>query len=205
MDIKQISNKLKDQLLAVKPSRDWTMEYRPCQVKLKNGEILDRVYLSASEPYMRTWGVMPDQDSGKKYVLIEDVEEIKESPYRMPVHLANKLYKAGESGMGYCLYKMQFDNGKTIEVSSGNAVDFPPIPNGLKSENIKDVFPHEGSRKNPINSHDYTWCLFKWEIPEIGKEETTANIDYTSMAADVQPDKMVPKSNFWSKLKSLWS
>jgi hypothetical protein len=100
MDIKEISDKLKNQLLEIKPSKDWTMEYRPCQVKLRNGEILDRVYLSESETYMKTWGVMPDQDGGKRYVLIEDVEEIKESPFRMPVNLANKLYEAGESGMG---------------------------------------------------------------------------------------------------------
>ena len=32
-----------------------------------------------------------------------------------------------------------------------------------------------------------------------------ANNGYTTMAADMQNDKTVPKSNFWSKLKSLWS
>lgn len=205
MDIKEISDKLKNQLLEVKPSRDWTMEYRPCKVKLNSGEILDRVYLSESEAYMKTWGVMPDQDSGKRYVLIEDIEEISESPFRMPVDLANKLYEAGESGMGYCLYKMKFDNGKTVDVVTGNAVDFPPFPNGLRTENIKDVFPHQGSRKNPTNSPDYTWCLFKGEMPEMEKEKKAANNGYTTMGANVQKDKTEPKSNFWSKLKNLWS
>jgi hypothetical protein len=83
-----------------------TMEYRPCQVTLKNGETFDNVYVQEEQSYLKAWGVMPDADRGKKYLLIEDVIEIKESPYRLRPRLANKLYEAGESGMGYCLYKL---------------------------------------------------------------------------------------------------
>jgi len=137
------------------------MEYRPCRLKLKNGEIIDRVYVSEVESYMKVWGVMPDQDAGKQYALIEEVESIQEYPKRMPVKLANKLYEAGESGMGYLLYKIEFDNGQTIDVATGNAVDFPPIPDGLTKENIKEVYPHQGSRENPTHSPSYTWCLYK--------------------------------------------
>jgi hypothetical protein len=36
-------------------------------------------------------------------------------------------------------------------------------------------------------------------------EQKVHNNGYTTMAADVQNDKTVHKSNFWSKLKSLWS
>jgi len=204
MDVNEITDELKHQLLEVKPSKDWTMEYRPCQVKLKNGEMLDRVYVAEVETYMNSWGVMPDQDSGKRYILIEEVEEILESPFRMPVELANKLYDAGESGMGYCLYKIMLDNERTIDVLSGNAVDFPPLPNGLKTENIKEVFPQQGSRKNPIDSPKYTWCLFKGEMPKIKKEKTAANNGYTTMANESLSKKTVNKSNLWSKLKRLW-
>ncbi|AEA42810.1 hypothetical protein [Fluviicola taffensis] len=38
-----------------------------------------------------------------------------------------------------------------------------------------------------------------------GKENTTANIGYTAMADEVQEGKSVIKSNFWSKVKSMWS
>lgn len=38
-----------------------------------------------------------------------------------------------------------------------------------------------------------------------GRENTTANIGYTAMADEVQEGKSVIKSNFWSKVKSMWS
>ena len=191
MDIKEISKHLKAQLLDITPSRDWSMEYRPCQLRLKNGEIIDRVYVSEVDAYMKTWGVMPDQDEEKKYVLIEEVESINEYPNRMPVELADKLYEAGESGMGYCLYKIKFDNGQTIDVVTGNAVDFPPIPDGLTKENIKDVFPHQGSRKNPTESPDYTWCLFKGQMPKMKEKK--------------QLTMAIPNKGFIAKLKNLFS
>ena len=202
MPVEEISKELKQQLLAVKPSRHWTMEYRPCQVKLQNREIVDRVYVAEVATYMEIWGVMPDEDKTKKYILIEEVAEILESPSRMPVELANKLYEAGESGMGYCLYQMKLDNGQTIDVLSGNAVDFPPIPNGLTTENIKEVFPHQGTRKNYANSPDFTWCLFKGEMPKLknDKEKTAANYSHTTKTAELRN-----KQGFWSKLKNMWS
>ena len=104
---------------------------------------------------------MPDTDRGKKYVLIEEVVEIKESPNRLHPGLANKLYEAGESGMGYCLFKILFDNGQTLDVASGNAIDFVPALPGLTTKNIKDVLPHEGSRKNFTKGLEYYWCLYK--------------------------------------------
>lgn len=114
-----------------------------------------------------------------RYVLIEDVTEIKESPNRLRPELANKIYNAGESGMGYCLYKLVLDNGQTIDVGVGNAVDFVPLPEGLTTKNIKDVLPHQASRKNFVNGPEYYWCLFKGDIPKIyadniDEEETTA-------------------------------
>ncbi len=110
---------------------------------------------------------MPDADSGKKYLLIEDVVTITESPNRLQANLANKIYKAGESGMGYCLYKLILDNGQIIDVCAGNAVDFAPLPSGLTSKNIKDVLPGQGSRTKFVNSPEYYWCLFKGDIHTI--------------------------------------
>ncbi len=166
MIVNKITDRQREQLVKVTPSKDGLMEYRPCQVMLKNGLRLDNVYIQEEQSYIRTWGVMPDADAGKRYILIEDVIEIKESSCRLQPELANKIYDAGESGMGYCLYKLVFDDGQSIDVCAGNAVDFAPLPEGLTTKNIKDVLPHEGSRNMCVNAPEYYWCLFKSDIPK---------------------------------------
>jgi hypothetical protein len=164
MIITQISESQKEQLLKVPPSYDGIMDYRPCQVTLSNGEIFDNVYVQEEQSYLKAWGVLPDADQGKRYLLIEEVIQIIESPNRLQQSLANKLYAAGETGMGYCLYKLVLDNGQTIDVCTGNAVDFVPLPQGLTTKNIKDVLPNQASRKVFVNAPDYYWCLFKCKI-----------------------------------------
>ena len=124
MVINRLTAKQKEQLLQVKPSQNHFMDYRPCQVILKNGTIIDNVYIQEEQSYTKVWGVMPDLDRYKKYILIEDIEEIRESPNRLQPELATKLYKGGESGMGYCIFKLVFDNGQTLDVATGNAIDF---------------------------------------------------------------------------------
>lgn len=66
--------------------------------------------------------------------------------------------------MGYCLYQLVLDNGQQIDVCTGNAVDFVPLPQGLTTTNIKDVLPHQGSRENFVRAPEYYWCLFKSDI-----------------------------------------
>jgi hypothetical protein len=51
-----ISEGLFRQLLEVEPSRDGEMEYRPCRVRLTDGQTLDRVYVSDATKYLGTWG-----------------------------------------------------------------------------------------------------------------------------------------------------
>jgi hypothetical protein len=93
--------------------------------------------------------------------LIEEVDQVRDSPNRLQPQFANKLYQAGESGMGYCVFKLVFDNGETLDVVSGNAIDFIPLPVGLTTTNIKDVLPHEGSRKDFAKGLSYYWCLYQ--------------------------------------------
>jgi hypothetical protein len=161
MNIGSLTDSLKEQLQKIVPSHDGSLEYRPCQVKLKDGRLINNVYIVDYDNYLRMWGVLPKDDPGKNYILIEDVTEIRESPNRLPARLANQLYEAGESGMGYCLFKVILDNGQSIDVVTGNAVDFIPLPNGMTTNNIKDVQAHRGSRENPKNGPAYYWCLFK--------------------------------------------
>ena len=168
MDIQQISDGLKEQLLRVTPSVDFTMNYRPCKVILKDGQAIDRVFVVEHDSYLMTWGVMPKDDPGKKSIFIEDVKEILESPFRMPADSASKLYDYGESGMGNVLFTVKFDNGQIINALTGNAVDFPPIPAGLTTKNIIEVTPGAQS-KNAIEGPDYFWCLFRGQIQKINK------------------------------------
>ncbi len=166
MSIQVLTESQRDQLLKITPSRNSVMEFRPCQVTLKNGEILENVYITEVNNYLKDWGMLPNYDSGKMGILIEDVENISSSPNRLNPDLANKLYKAGESGMGYCIFKIIFDNGQTLDVLTGNAVDFVPTPIGLTTKNIKDVIPHEGSRTKYTEGLKYYWCLFDGSLYE---------------------------------------
>ena len=161
MTVKQITQRQKEELSEIAFSKDGSFKYYPCQVKMINGEEIDNVYIVEENSYRKSWGTMPDEDSGKKYILIENVESITESPNRLEPRLANKIYEAGESGMGYCLFKIVFENGEKFDVASGNAVDFMPMINGMTAKKIVDVLPHEGSRKNFVNGPEFYWCLYK--------------------------------------------
>ena len=160
----KLTDELRKQLLEIEPSRDWNLNYRPASVTLVNGDIIDNVYIVEKARYLSSWGVMPANDKGKNEVLIEDVQLIRESPNRIPAQLANKLYEAGESGMGYCVFKVKFDNGTTTDVLTGNAIDFIPMPEGLTNKNVVDVLPHEGSRKEHKNGLPYFWCLVEEQL-----------------------------------------
>jgi hypothetical protein len=161
MMINQISKRQKEQLQSITPSTNGIVNYYPCEVTLRNGNRIDNVYLVEASSYLKTWGLMPDEDPGKKFVLIEEVDKLRDSRNRLQPAFANKLYKAGESGMGYCVFKLVFDNGQTLDVVSGNAIDFVPVPAGFTTNNIKDVLPHEGSRKEFIKGLSYNWCLYQ--------------------------------------------
>lgn len=148
------------QLAKITPSQDSNISYYPCQVQLKDGSMLSNVYLVEATSYLQTWGVIPDADKGKQSVRIEDVVAIYESPNRLPAHLANKIYEGGESGMGYCIFKIVYDNHSTLDILTGNAVDFVPSATGLSTKNIKDVLPHQGSREKYARGLIYHWCLY---------------------------------------------
>jgi hypothetical protein len=161
MEVPKIHPSIKSQVDKILPSRDLNMEYRPCQVVLNNGDKLDNVYIAEVDSYFKVWGIMPEDDPGKRYISINDVKDVKESPNRLPAHLATKLYKAGESGMGYTIFTIIFKNGQRYSTYTGNAIDFIDLPNGLIIEDIIDVIPHEGRKNNPQPGPKYYWCLFK--------------------------------------------
>ena len=169
--ISQINDILFRKLFKIEPSRDCELLYYPCQVLLENNEQLDTVYVVEEKAYFKVWGVYPEDDPGKKSISIERVEDIKESPYRLPAKLANKMYKAGESGMGYCVFTLVMRNGDRLPFVTGDAVDFPNLPPNYSYKDIVDLLPHVGRDKLQDKEHnwirlpyttsaEYFWCLF---------------------------------------------
>jgi hypothetical protein len=155
-----LSIELREQLQKIEPSNDGMMDYFPCLVTLSTGKKIDRVYLAESNSYIKVWGVWPDDDHGKKFIKIEDVVSIHQSPSRLPSHLAQKMYKAGESGMGYCVFTLRFRDGSNQAYLCGNAVDFVLLPAGKFMTDIVDLLPHEGRNQQQMQKLDYCWCLF---------------------------------------------
>ena len=121
------------------------------------------------ETYIKVWGVDPEDDRGKESVAIAQIIEIRESPWRLPIALANELYGAGESGMGYLLFTVEFSNGFVQPYVTGNAVDFIVPPPGLRVADARKVQPHEGRYSNPQPAPDYFWCLYQ-RVSDVAQE-----------------------------------
>ena len=144
----------------IQPSRDGEMRYYPCRVRLRDGRTLDRVYVQPREPYLTYWGMMPDEDPGKHSIPIEEIVDLEDSPDRLPPLFANLIYEAGESGMGYTLFRVEFRDGTSIPVITGNAVDFVVFPAHVGAADVVGVRPHEGRDDDPQPAPDYAWAIF---------------------------------------------
>jgi hypothetical protein len=155
-----LSAVLADQLAAIESC----CGYFPVTDSLSDGSARDRVYLAEASNWIARWGVWPDEDHGKGEVCITDVVAIADSPSRLPAQFANALYQAGESGMGYTIFTVQFRDGSEMAVVTGNALDFVDYPPGQSETTVVGVLPHIG-RNNPArrNGPDNTWCLFGLE------------------------------------------
>jgi hypothetical protein len=145
---------LRDQLRRVPPSRDHLMKYRPCRVVLRNSTVLERVYVAEAAAYVRAWEVWPEEP-----VPATEVVRIEERPWRLPARLADKMYAAGETAMGGCLFVVAPD-GRRYACETGNAVDFPGLPEGVDPRGLVDLLPHEGRDAARLPPLDYRWCLY---------------------------------------------
>lgn len=149
---------LTSQLMAVEESGGL---YRPCMVVLKDGSSMDRVYVVDAEPWFEQWGVWPEEDSAKFSLDIRSVVQIADSPSRLPAKFANQIYEAGESGMGYTIFTVQFRDGTSKVVGTGNAIDFIEYPDGQSPQTVVGVLPHVGRDDPKMHSGpDYRWCLY---------------------------------------------
>jgi hypothetical protein len=162
----RLSDSLKRQLDEVVPSKCGILEYFPCRVALRDGGVLDRVYVVSEAPYIAQWGVYPEQDRGKSSVRIEEVVFIEESPFRLPAEFAEQIYESGESGMGYQIFTVAFGDGTEQAYLTGNAVDFIEYPAGKGPADVVSVAPHAGRNSQSRRGPGYYWCLHsEGEVP----------------------------------------
>jgi hypothetical protein len=136
------------------------MDYFPCTVLLANGDERDCVYLVEATSYIRTWVVWPDDDPGKREIRVEEVARIQPSASRLPVKFARKMYAAGESGMGYCVFTLDFADGTRQPYCTGNLIDFPELPAGKSMRDVVAITPHNGRGEQSLGTQQYWWCLF---------------------------------------------
>ena len=152
---------LADQLARVATSRDRLLEYAPCLVSLHSGEVLSRVYVVEESAFLEMWG----NDPNRPFLDVSEVASIEDSPVRLPPALANLIYKAGESGMGYSIFTVHLRDGRTVPFLTGNAVDFPDWPAGIEPAEAVSVEPHVGRDQlregdSGGSSLGYVWCLY---------------------------------------------
>ncbi len=135
--------------------------YRPCDVTLHDGSVVERVFVGPADKYIAGWGVWPEEDDGKRSIDIFAIASIRDSRSRLRAKFANQLYRAGESGMGYLIFTVCFKDGSSMATCTGNAVDFIRYPEGQSPETVRKVIPHLG-RDDPSLSKgpDYHWSLF---------------------------------------------
>ena len=152
---------VREALKGIEPSQDGELVYYPCRAVLKSGEACDTVYIITEETYIKYWGVYPENDHGKRWIRMEDIAQVEESPIRLPAQYANELYKDGESGMGYTIFTIAFADGTRQACVSGNAVDFIRYPVGKGPKDVVGVVTHEGRRDNSlVKSPEWYWCLY---------------------------------------------
>lgn len=156
-----LSEPVREALSGIEPSRDGQLEYFPCRVVLRDGQILNNVYIEPEKPYLRQWGVYPEDDEGKKWIRIDDIASVEDSPIRLPARFANEIYRNGESGMGYTIFRVVFADGSRQTCLTGNAVDFIRYPSGKGPADVVSVIPHAGREDDSaVRSPGWYWCLY---------------------------------------------
>lgn len=151
---------IRQSLKFIVPTGDSKLWYYPCHVTLSDGNTLDTVYIEPEMPYLRSWGVYPENDGGKRFVKIEDVVKVEDSPTRLPAQFANEIYEHGESGMEYTIFTVLFSDGERQACGTGNAVDFIRYPDGKGPKDVIGVVPHEGRNSRIVHAPQWYWCLY---------------------------------------------
>ena len=152
----ELPDSLRPQLATIQPNKCDELQYNPCQVQLRSGATIDRVYIVAEASYISLWGVYPEQDRGKFWIGIEDGVLAVESPSRLPARFADH----GLSNFHPCLCRWN-----ETSVRDGQRRRFE-YPEDKKPSVVIAVLPHVGRDQNPRSLPKYRWCLHSaGEIP----------------------------------------
>ncbi len=159
----ELSPKLQNQLNQIEPTPDPDMIMYPCRVKMKNGDGHSCVYIADAQDYIDVLRIWPEDQPGDGPILVEDVVDIQESPYRMPTRFAKLLYDAGEASMGSWRYTANFRDGSERAYYNNDLVfDFIAAPAGMTNKDIISVEPHvtrATTRRERGRALEYRWCL----------------------------------------------
>jgi hypothetical protein len=154
---------LRNQLVRIEAADTAHGNYHPCAVTLRDGSSVVCVCVIEQYQYIRVWGVYPEDDKAKRFISIEDVSSLVESPSRLPASYVQRVYLAGESGMGYHVFTVVFSDGSRQAYIAGGIVDFLDYPEGKMAGDISDVLPHVGKDDRPREAPPYYWCLYSNE------------------------------------------
>jgi len=102
-------------------------KFYPASAILKNGNVLDCVYFVHKK----------NGTSGK--IDIKDIEDIKESSYRLPARFANEIYQHGETGMGWIGFNIEMRDYRGFCYFNTGAIDFIDLPDGYEMNDIIGV------------------------------------------------------------------
>ncbi|HXZ67475.1 MAG TPA: hypothetical protein VEH07_02700 [Alphaproteobacteria bacterium] len=156
-----ITKLLAAELKGIEPSIRKHARLYPCLATLTDGRQLDGVYMIAAADFLKI------EDPEARTVLpLGRVAHIEESPTRLPAKLANKIYRSGESAMGYYLFTLVFSDGSHLPCRTGDSVDFVDLPHSFTDRKIVSVLPHVGQKVVPSgkpqgHSAAAVWCPFR--------------------------------------------
>lgn len=134
----RLDRQLLAEIDAITPTTDGWFTFVPARVELVSGGVCERVYcLDVDRQRVSSVQLEALAESGA--IDPSEVRHIGESSLRLPAELAQRVYDAGESGMGYVIFGVVLRDGRILQRLTGNFVDFPTLPEGVQTADIADV------------------------------------------------------------------
>jgi hypothetical protein len=118
----------------------------PCRAVLADGRVEERVLVQSISPIVR-YMVKPSRrifDNIYPQISPADVAQFSASEHRLPVGIARQIQRAGESGMGYFLFVLEFSDGSRVPYTSDGGYHFLEFPEGKGPEDVVAVKTHTG-------------------------------------------------------------
>lgn len=103
----------------------------------------------------------PSDHAPQSEISLESIETIAESEHRLPMRFADEVFRGGESGMGYTVFKIVYKGGSDSAHVCNGVADFVDFPVGKRTNDVSAVILHSGRDVRPLRATpEYVWCLF---------------------------------------------